>query len=166
MQLHFTIACSAIKFLVNLKFRHCDLFSRLANSWFRAMNFITIGRQFFYIVKFHPTTCYSYSKSISTCIQNQVKTDGRISEAITLYERALAMSPSYGDAMYNLGVAYAESDQVDKAQFMYEMAIHFHPKCAEAHNNLGVVLKERDNLDRAVEYYKAALNIKPNFPQV
>jgi hypothetical protein len=33
----------------------------------------------------------------------QVKAAGRLAEAITLYERALALAPRYADAHYNLG---------------------------------------------------------------
>ncbi len=53
---------------------------------------------------------------------------GRVAEGIALYERALALHPQYADALYNLGVAFGESGQQDKALFMYEMAAHFNPQ--------------------------------------
>lgn len=70
------------------------------------------------------------------------------------------------DALYNLGVAWGEQGQLDRAIFCYELAAEFNPHCAEAWNNLGVIFKEQDNLERAAECYMTALQIRPNFPQV
>lgn len=43
---------------------------------------------------------------------------GQLQEGIRLYERALALRPRHPDALYNLGVAYTEAGQIDKALFM------------------------------------------------
>lgn len=51
------------------------------------------------------------------------------------------------DALYNLGVAYGEGREFDRAIFMYEMAIS-QKECAEAYNNLGAIYKEKDNMVR------------------
>lgn len=41
-----------------------------------------------------------------------------MSEGIAAYERALALVPRQAEALYNLGVAYTEAGQIDKALFM------------------------------------------------
>lgn len=43
---------------------------------------------------------------------------GRLAEGVTSYERALALQPRHAEALYNLGVAYTEQGQLDKALFM------------------------------------------------
>jgi dynein heavy chain len=43
---------------------------------------------------------------------------GRLAEGVASYERALALQPRHAEALYNLGVAYTEQGQLDKALFM------------------------------------------------
>ena len=43
---------------------------------------------------------------------------GKVTEGLAAYERALALQPRYGEALYNLGVAYTELGQLDRALFM------------------------------------------------
>jgi len=95
----------------------------------------------------------------------QIKEQGDTAAAIVLYEQALAYSPGYVRAVYNLGVAHAECGQHDKAIFMYNMAIALDPAFAEAYNNLAVIMREVGNLQAAVEACEAALHIRPSFPQ-
>jgi protein O-GlcNAc transferase len=47
-----------------------------------------------------------------TDLGTRVKLEGKMAEAIALYERALVYNSKYPDAMYNLGVAYGEMGQV------------------------------------------------------
>jgi len=43
---------------------------------------------------------------------------GKVTQGIAAYERALALVPRQAEALYNLGVAYTEAGQIDKALFM------------------------------------------------
>lgn len=43
---------------------------------------------------------------------------GDIEGGIRLYERALSHNAKYSDALYNLGVAFGETGQCDRAVFM------------------------------------------------
>ena len=95
----------------------------------------------------------------STLLSGALLTQGKVEAGIQLYEQALACNPQHADALYNLGVAYAETKQAYKAMFMYEMAIRFAPACAEAHNNLGVLHRDAGNLERAASCYRAALQV-------
>ncbi|GAB4856361.1 hypothetical protein Ancab_014281 [Ancistrocladus abbreviatus] len=100
-----------------------------------------------------------------TDLGTKVKLEGHIDQGVAYYKKALSYNWRYGDAMYNLGVAYGEMLKFDKAIVFYELAFHFNPHCAEACNNLGVIYKDRENLDKAVECYQVALSINPNFSQ-
>lgn len=66
---------------------------------------------------------------------------------IALYERALTYNAKHADALYNLGVACGETNQIARAIFLYELAIHFNPSCAETWNNLGVLQRDMGNFE-------------------
>lgn len=89
----------------------------------------------------------------------------RMMQAISFYERAVAVSPCCAEALYNLGVAYGERGEVDKAIFAYRSAIKENPKCAEAYNNLGVLYRGKGLMGMAMHSYEAAVRAQPNFPQ-
>ena len=86
-------------------------------------------------------------------------------EAVATYERALTYDSTNVEAYYNLGVAYAEMEEYDRAIIAYENAGRLRPQCAEIWNNAGVLYKERGNDARATEYYQRAVACNPNFAQ-
>jgi len=86
-------------------------------------------------------------------------------EAAATYERALTYDSTNVEAYYNLGVAYAEMEEYDRAIIAYENAGRLRPQCAEIWNNAGVLYKERGNDARATEYYRRAVACNPNFAQ-
>ena len=67
---------------------------------------------------------------------------GRIDEAITHYQRALAINPDYPEAHINLGIALAGRGRIDEAMAHYQKALAIKPDYAEAHYNLGVASGE------------------------
>jgi tetratricopeptide (TPR) repeat protein len=61
------------------------------------------------------------------------------SAAQSHYETALAVDPSFVDAMYNLATLVTRSSPIE-AETLYEQVIRLSPKDAAAHFNLGYVL--------------------------
>lgn len=88
-------------------------------------------------------------------------TRGRYGEAIREYRIALNI---YEDAAThnNLGLAYEESDQLDKAVEQYELALAMNPLLADAYYNLGIALERKGLVEAAIEQYRAAIKIKPD----
>eukprot|EP00743_Colponemidia_sp_Colp-15_P007545 GILK01008158.1.p1 GENE.GILK01008158.1~~GILK01008158.1.p1 ORF type:complete len:853 (-),score=154.38 GILK01008158.1:254-2812(-) len=93
----------------------------------------------------------------------KMKLAGRVHDGITLYHKALACNPSYSPAFYNLGVAYSELNELDRAIGFYQQAIAINKTYVEALNNLGVIYKNLGRTQEAAEFYERALTVQPNF---
>ena len=67
---------------------------------------------------------------------------GRHTEALASFDRALAVQPDYAEALYNRGVTLQELKRFDEALASYDRALAARPDYAEALYNRGNVLKE------------------------
>jgi tetratricopeptide (TPR) repeat protein len=88
---------------------------------------------------------------------------GKVSEAVAEYKKALELDPKYAAAHNNLGVALGAQGKVAEAIAEYRQAIHLDPKDAMAHNNLGVALKEQGRVAEAIAEYRQAIALDPKF---
>ncbi|GJQ10742.1 hypothetical protein GpartN1_g2533.t1 [Galdieria partita] len=93
----------------------------------------------------------------------RLKLAGLSKEAISYYEEALSVCPTFSQACYNLGVTFADLGQTDEALRYYTQAIQHNPHHAEAYCNAGVIYKEKGDLMTAIEKYKQSLESNPNF---
>jgi tetratricopeptide (TPR) repeat protein len=89
--------------------------------------------------------------------------EGRIPEAIQLYEQALRIRPDYAEAHSNLGIALLQAGKVNDAIGHYQQALRIQPDLAEAHNNLGTALRQIGKLEEAIRHYEQAVRIKPDY---
>ena len=64
----------------------------------------------------------------------------RADEAVTHYERALALNPDHVLAHINLSAALATQGRMDEAAAHHDRALVLSPKHAEAHNERGNIL--------------------------
>ena len=83
--------------------------------------------------------------------------------AIALYQKALALTPEDEDLHYNLGIAYAKSGDLRKAEEHYREALRILPDYAEVHNNLGNLLLRSGRLTEAEEQFTEALQLQPEY---
>lgn len=60
-----------------------------------------------------------------------------------------------------IGIAYHQLGQLDKAKQYYERALKLNPRYAEARNNLGAAYYAGKSFRRAIAAYKRALEIQP-----
>jgi len=89
--------------------------------------------------------------------------DGKVTEAIGHYERALRIRPGYAEAHNNLGTALLQAGKVPEAIGQYEQALRIKPDYAEAHNNLGNVLFQAGSVAEAINHWEQALRLKPDY---
>jgi tetratricopeptide (TPR) repeat protein len=95
------------------------------------------------------------------------QTAGRITSAIYSYQRAISLAPDYALAHYNLGSAYEEILQYDKALIEYQTAIQNDPQIYFAYNNLArlYMLQKRDYVS-ALRLLERGVDLRPTEPAV
>ncbi len=86
----------------------------------------------------------------------------RRADAISCYERALALAPASVDTLYNLGNTYQDLGQPERAAAYFERALRLNPEVVELHNNLGNALQDLGRLDEAIGCYRKALALRPD----
>lgn len=64
---------------------------------------------------------------------------GKVAEAIATFSRLTEEFPDLPEPYNNLGVLYADQNQIDKARAAFEAALRTHSSYATAHENLGDV---------------------------
>jgi Flp pilus assembly protein TadD len=87
---------------------------------------------------------------------------GMLSEAISSYEVAIKLTPSYAEAYSNLGNAYQELGESIKAIDLYKKAISIDQNNPEFFCNLGNALWRIDQLHEAKNNYETALSLTPD----
>ena len=86
---------------------------------------------------------------------------GRNSEGIPLMLAALEADPGYVDAWSNLGIAYYEVRDLERAEKCCRKAIELSPGFANAWVNLALALRARDSLEEALSALGRALELNP-----
>jgi tetratricopeptide (TPR) repeat protein len=87
-------------------------------------------------------------------------------ESQTLWTHALDCTSGNSTAHYNLGVAFADKGEYDKALAQYLEALEINPRQGHPHNNLGNILKRRGDLAGAIAQYRAAAEIEPELVDI
>jgi tetratricopeptide (TPR) repeat protein len=90
---------------------------------------------------------------------------GKLTEAIEQYERALQLKPDFSEAYNNLGNTLADQGKVPEAIQCYKRALELNPSYAEAYYNLGNVLAHQGKLSEAIQHYEWAFQLKPDYAE-
>lgn len=83
---------------------------------------------------------------------------------LTFSQHAVDINPDSWFFTNNLGNAYHEAHQTDKAIESLKKSIALKPDYEIPYINLAVVFKETGNTKNAIDYYRKALAINPNLP--
>ncbi|MDX1607573.1 MAG: tetratricopeptide repeat protein, partial [Candidatus Competibacterales bacterium] len=86
---------------------------------------------------------------------------GRLDEAETYLERALAIDPDFSEAHNQLGNVYLLRGELDAAIRQYRRAVALQPRNAVAWYNLGQSLERRGDRAGAVHSYRRFLDTAP-----
>ena len=83
--------------------------------------------------------------------------------AITSWEKVLAINPDYHEAWYNRGVALSALGRKEEAIQSYDKAVDIKPDSHEAWYNRGVELSALGRKEEAIQSFDQALQIQPDF---
>jgi tetratricopeptide (TPR) repeat protein len=89
--------------------------------------------------------------------------------AIACFERTLVLHPKYVEAENNIGLAWRELNDLDKARQAFETAIEWEgatPVDAQPFLNLGKLYADQHNPEQAIRYLNQALNLAPGNPTI
>ncbi|MBN1233627.1 MAG: tetratricopeptide repeat protein [Candidatus Coatesbacteria bacterium] len=85
--------------------------------------------------------------------------------AISEFEKALELDPEVVEVLNNIGLAYIEIGQMNKAEEAFKKLLEKRPNLAETYNNLGWLYYSLEDFDKAVDMYSKSLAINPSFVQ-
>jgi len=97
---------------------------------------------------------------------NALSKQGRISEAIESYERALQLDPTYSVGYYALGNTLAQQGKLEEATHYLQKAVILDPDLVEAYSNLGQVLFRQGKLENATQQFRKALELRPTSGEI
>lgn len=82
---------------------------------------------------------------------------------ISILEDVTKKSPNKARQFINLGVAYSDAREFEKAIVAFQDSIKLDPKYPETHNNLGNVYNKMGRFDKAIAEYTKAITMRPNY---
>ena len=84
-------------------------------------------------------------------------------DTVARLKQALALDPSYGAALNELGYAYARRGEYQQALEAFERYTAVYPADANPYDSMGEMYYFMGRLDDAIAKYKEALDIRPDF---
>ena len=90
-------------------------------------------------------------------------------EAVSSFERALALRPKYIEAENNLGLSWRGLNNPEKAKAAFQTAIDWQgdaPADPQPFLNLGTLLADESDFDRAIPYLVKAAALSPDNPKI
>jgi tetratricopeptide (TPR) repeat protein len=91
--------------------------------------------------------------------------DGRYTEAIATYDRALLVRRDAHQVWNNQGNAFFYLEQYERAIAAYDKALQLKPDYAEAWNNRGSAIAQWQRLPEALACYEKALQFQPTYAE-
>ena len=82
-------------------------------------------------------------------------------EAISTFEKVVALAPRNAEAHFDLANAYAAGGNCPAALVRYRQVLELDPNMPGVHNNLGNAYTILGDLERAVDSYREALRLNP-----
>ena len=98
--------------------------------------------------------------------QTLMTAGGDRARAIEHLQHALALRPTYPEALNNLGLALSQSGRPAEGVEFIQKALGLKPSLSEAHNNYGIALAALGRSDEAVAAFRRAAALNPSVPNI
>ncbi|MGB3401844.1 MAG: tetratricopeptide repeat protein [Microcoleaceae cyanobacterium] len=96
-------------------------------------------------------------------LARQAVTQGKLSEAVTHYQRALDQNPQNIIAYQELGNIFLKLQKPEQAIQSYQKAVALQPKLPQTYHNLGEAYAQLEQWTEAISVYQTAIQLKPDF---
>jgi tetratricopeptide (TPR) repeat protein len=113
----------------------------------------------------HTIACTSENYTAQNNLGYVLAAQGRTSEAIEHYQKALEIYPGYAEADINLGRVFLDEGRLDEAGEYFQRAVKVKPDSAEAHNDLGILFASQGRIAEAIENYQRAVELNPDLAE-
>jgi tetratricopeptide (TPR) repeat protein len=94
-------------------------------------------------------------------LANSLAERGKLDEAATAYQQAIALQPNHGHAYINLGMMLRKLGHLEAAVQSYRRGIEITSDSAHAYFSLGNVLVDMEQLSEAIKCFEAAVRLDP-----
>jgi tetratricopeptide (TPR) repeat protein len=91
--------------------------------------------------------------------------EGKSSEAVGYFQRALQLDPAHPIALLNLGNVYRQMKDWPAARETLQRALALTPEDPELHYSLGMVFAQLDDTEQAYKSLKDAIALRPDYPE-
>ncbi len=91
---------------------------------------------------------------------------GQYLQAAATYEELVSRAPQFYEAYFALGMCYAQTSQLPKAEEAFKKYLALQPLSADGHASLGLVLLQTNRVDGARPELERALEIDPAMLEV
>jgi len=95
--------------------------------------------------------------------------ESAFADAISSFEKALALRPKFVEAENNLGLSWRELNNLEKAKAAFQTAIEWQadsPHDPQPFLNLGTLLAEETNFEKALDWLERAAVLAPGNPKI
>ena len=78
---------------------------------------------------------------------------GKLDEAISLYQKAVGIDPSFASAYNDMGIIFESMGKTERAKNMYMSAIEADPRYPNSYSNLALLYESQGNYTSAILYW-------------
>lgn len=110
-----------------------------------------------------PTAAWALSERAADLRQQglDAQRDGRVEDAIALFERAQQEDPQVSTFYNDAGVCHEQNGDAKSAERMYRKALQLDPDFAQAHTNLALLYESQGKQDQALAHWEKRAELGP-----
>jgi protein O-mannosyl-transferase len=88
--------------------------------------------------------------------------EGRVEEAISHFNKAVALEPGFSSAQNNLGLALVQRGNLDEAELHFRKAVEANSGYFKAYESLGAIFLRTNRLNAAIAALQTAVALQPS----